>query len=220
MEVFAARTAGQVVAGPNRQGTGRLAVDVEEAGALVRSAAAGDPAAWRALVAGFGGLVWSVARAHHLNRADAEDVYQVTWLRLAEHIGRLKQPERVGAWLATTARNESVKVIRAGARLTLTGDERVFDRGSDDASPERLAIDAEEAAGKAERVRQVWAAFGRLPERCQRLLRVLLAAPPPSYAEVAEGLGIPIGSIGPTRARCLGRLRALVTKAEMQSQPR
>src|SRR4051812_19903053 len=86
-------------------------VDPDDTGALVTAAAAGDRTAWAALVERFGRLVWSVARSHQLEKADAEEVYQMTWLRLTEHIDRLKQPERIAAWLATTARNESLMVI-------------------------------------------------------------------------------------------------------------
>jgi RNA polymerase sigma factor (sigma-70 family) len=135
-------------------------------------------------------------------------VFQTTWLRLTEHAGRLKDPERVGAWLATTARNESLKVIRAGGRLTVTDDPHLLDRASAE-SPERAALDAEDAAARVRRAQRLWAAFGRLPARCQRLLRLLIAAPPPSYAEIAQLLDIAIGSIGPTRARCLNHLRTL-----------
>lgn len=185
-------------------------MDVDETGAWVRLAAIGDRTAWAALVQRFGGLVWSVARSHQLGQADAEEVYQITWLRLTEHIDRLKQPERVGAWLATTARNESLMLIRAGGRLTVTSDPGLLDRGSDEDSPERAVLDAEQAAADEQRVRQVWEAFRGLPERCQQLLRLLLVAPRPSYAEIGALLSMPIGSIGPSRARCLDRLRGLL----------
>ena len=181
----------------------------DDTGALVKSAASGDSRAWSALVARFGRLVWSVARAHGLRTADAEEVFQTTWLRLTEHVGRLNEPERVGAWLATTARNESLKVIRAGGRITVTDDLQLLDRGADE-TPERIALEAEEATERTERIGRVWSVFERLPARCQRLLRVLIATPPLSYAEIAATLEIPIGSIGPTRARCLARLRELM----------
>ncbi|WP_433051195.1 RNA polymerase sigma factor [Dactylosporangium sp. CS-033363] len=185
-------------------------MEPDDTGALVTAAAHGDRAAWTALVDRFGRLVWAVARAHQLERADAEEVYQMTWLRLTEHIDRLKQPERVAAWLATTARNESLMVIRAGGRLTVTSDPWLLDRGTEESSPERALLDAEDAADDARRIRRVWAAFERLPDRCQQLLRLLVTAPRPSYAEIGALLGIPVGSIGPNRARCLDRLRAQV----------
>lgn len=186
---------------------------------MVRSAANGDAAAWSALVKRFSGLVWSIARAHQLSAADSEEVYQITWLRLTEHLGRLKEPDRVAGWLATTARNESLKTIRAGGRLTVTSDPRMLDRGSEDDSPEQVAIEVEDAADEAQRNRLMWAAFQRLPERCQQLLRILVSTPTPSYLEIAELLGIPIGSIGPTRGRCLARLRGLIGGQGPSGQP-
>jgi RNA polymerase sigma factor (sigma-70 family) len=101
-------------------------------------------------------------------------------------------------------------VIRAGGRLTVTSDPWLLDQGTEDGSPERAVLDAEQAADDERRIRRVWDAFGRMPDRCQQLLRLLVTAPRPSYAEIAELLGIPIGSIGPNRARCIDRLRGLM----------
>jgi RNA polymerase sigma factor (sigma-70 family) len=171
----------------------------DEHAALVRRAAAGDSAAWNGLVDRFGGLVWSIARAHRLSDADAADVSQTTWLRLVEHLERIRQPERVGAWIAATARNECLRVLRLSGRQVLTGDD-----------PETADLDAP-APGAAllarERDAALWRAFAALTSRCQMLLRVLVADPAPSYEEVAEALSMPIGSLGPTRQRCLERLR-------------
>jgi RNA polymerase sigma factor (sigma-70 family) len=188
-------------------------VDADDTAALVHSAATGDAGAWTTLVHRFSNLVWSVARAYRLGNADAEDVYQVTWLRLTEHLDRLSAPDRVGAWLATTARNEALKVIRGRSRVTVTDDPYLLDGPSDVDSPERLALDAEEGEQRRDRVSAVWAAFGLMSAHCQRLLRVLMATPRLSYAEIAQLLDIPIGSIGPTRARCLARLRGLLPVA-------
>jgi RNA polymerase sigma factor (sigma-70 family) len=185
-------------------------VDSDDAGVLVRAAASGDETAWAALVGRFRGLVWSVARAHGLCNADAEEVFQTTWLRLTEHVGRLKEPDRVGAWLATTARNESLKTIRAGRRVRPTDDLETLDVASPDATPEALAVASEEAAAEADRLHRVWDAFQRLPERCRALLRVLVAVPPLPYVEIAAMFGIAVGSIGPTRGRCLRQLRELL----------
>jgi RNA polymerase sigma factor (sigma-70 family) len=184
-------------------------VPAEDTGALVKSAASGDNGAWSALVARFGRLVWSVARAHGLRDADAEEVFQTTWLRLAEHVGRLREPDRVGAWLATTARHEAFKVIRARKYASPTDDLDRLDRG-DEVTPETLLLNAEEASADAARARLVWSAFQQLPARCQELLRVLLATPPLPYVDVAAMFGIAVGSIGPTRGRCLDQLRALL----------
>jgi RNA polymerase sigma factor (sigma-70 family) len=180
----------------------------DDTGSLVTAAAAGDKAAWQALVERFSGMVWSIARAYRLSRADAADVSQTAWLRLAENIGKINNPERVGAWLATAARRECLQNIRANARTVPTEDMALFDDVETDASPvEAEVLQAESERETAHRARAVWQALGRLPVRCQQLLRVLMASPPPSYAEVAAALDLPVGSIGPTRARCLQRLR-------------
>jgi RNA polymerase sigma factor (sigma-70 family) len=178
---------------------------------LVTAAASGDKTAWQGLVERFSGLVWSVTRAYRLADADAADAFQTTWLRLAEHIGRIQRPERVGAWLATAARRECLQIIRAGARAVPAADMTRFEPvtlGGDPPEPEEAVLRAEREREDAERAADLWRAFERLSARCRELLRVLMAVPPPSYGEVAAALGIPIGSIGPTRARCLQRLRA------------
>jgi RNA polymerase sigma factor (sigma-70 family) len=179
-----------------------------DAGDLVTAALHGDKASWEVLVARYSGLVWSVARGYRLASADAADVFQTTWLRLAEHLGRITNPSQVGAWLATTARHEALRVARGANRMVLADDATLVALGHvDDYSPEAATLDAEQVRLDAERAERVWRAFGKLPERCRELLRILIASPPPSYAEVAVALGMPVGSIGPTRARCLRRLR-------------
>jgi len=168
---------------------------------LVTDAAEGDPQAWTALVERFSGLVWSVTRAYRLSPADAADVCQTTWLRLVEHLGDIRDRERVGAWLATTARRECLLTLRKAGRAVPTE----FD---DDhlVSPDNTSdVDAGLDAGRYQAA--LWRAFEDLPERGRALLRVLMADPAPSYAEAAAALGMPIGSLGPTRARCLDRLR-------------
>lgn len=124
---------------------------------------------------------------------------QTTWLRLVEHLDRLHDPERVGAWLATTVRHESLRVLRLSARHVLTPTELLPDEGED------VRLDASLLV--SERDRELWRAFVTLPERCQALLRLLVADPAPSYEQVSAALDMPIGSIGPTRARCLAHLR-------------
>jgi len=182
-------------------------MQTDDVGALVRAAAEGDKSAWNALVMRFSGLVWSVARAHRLSATDAEDVYQTTWLRLMEHIGKIKEPQRVAGWIATTAQREVLKALHIGRRATLVRDLDLLEGGIDDASPESAVVASEDEAEHGERARRMWLALNALSERCRRLLRVLAASPPPSYAEVSAALEMPIGSIGPTRARCLERLR-------------
>jgi RNA polymerase sigma factor (sigma-70 family) len=168
----------------------------------VRAAAAGDPGAWHELVERYGGLVWAVTRAHRLSGADAADVVQTTWLRLVEHLERLKTPAAVGGWLATTARRECLHVLRQAARCQPR-----------DAVPEPVAEESADAGAPlliAERDATVRQAFSRLPARDRALLGLLTAEPRPSYDEIGSTLGMPIGSIGPTRARALERLRRQV----------
>jgi RNA polymerase sigma factor (sigma-70 family) len=169
---------------------------------LVRAAGDGDQRAWEGLVDRFSGLVWSVARAHGLSRADAADVSQTAWLRLVEHLHRLRDPERVGTWLASTARHEALRILRRDRRQVPVGDDELEGSGPEAESPEARAL-------AVERSDLLWRAFAELPQRCQLLLRVLMADPPPSYQQVAVALDMPIGSIGPTRGRCLDRLREL-----------
>lgn len=175
---------------------------------MVQSAVDGDAAAWKALVEGMSPLVWSVVRAHRLSDADGHEVFQTTWFRFAQYLSRIREPEKAGAWLASTARHECLKVLKGLARLTLTDDPRVLDRASEERTPEETLIDSEEAADRAERVRWLWQELDGLGERCRQLLRVLMASPPPSYGEISAALGIAVGSIGPLRQRCLRRLRA------------
>lgn len=185
-----------------------MLVSPDDTGLLVRSAANGDEVAWRGLVTRFSSLVWAVARAHRLSNADAADVYQTTWLRLAEHIGRIEHPDRVGAWLATAARRECLQSLRSAAKTAPTDDMDRLDTTPAVGNPtEEAVLAAETEREDAARAAAMWRAFSRLSGRCRELLRILMATPPPSYAEVAAALGLPLGSIGPTRARCLQRLR-------------
>lgn len=169
--------------------------------ALLAAAADGDQQAWSRIVDRYAGLVWSVARSFRLGSADAADVAQATWLRLVEHLRTIRDSDHLGAWLATTARREALALLRHTGRDVPTGDPLDLDAWDDRAEPLELGLLT------AERDAQLWQAFRTLPGRCQRLLRVLLAEPAPSYVEVGEALGIPVGSIGPTRARCLAALR-------------
>lgn len=168
---------------------------------LVAAALKGDQTAWDAIVARFGGRVWAVARAHRLNTADGEDVVQVTFLKLVSHLHTVRDPSRVGAWLATTARNESLSLLRRAGRTVPVGDDDALDAADPALPPVESGLLAEE------RDAALLSALDRLPERCRRLLRVLMADPEPTYEEVGLALSMPIGSIGPTRGRCLEQLR-------------
>jgi RNA polymerase sigma factor (sigma-70 family) len=173
-------------------------------GALLAQAAAGDERAWNALVAQHTRLLWSVARSYRLDQADAADVVQTTWLRLLEHLSRIEDPTRLVGWLVTTARRECLRVLRRSGRERLIVDEdAALDLPDDDAEPVEAQLITNE------RNATLWRAFRRLPERCQRLLRIAVAMPQ-AYDEVSAALNMPVGSIGPTRARCLVQLRKLL----------
>jgi RNA polymerase sigma factor (sigma-70 family) len=180
--------------------------DSDTAGELVRRAAAGDQRAWDQLVARYNDLLWSVARGYRLSTADAADAIQTSWLRLLENLDRISDPDRVAAWLVTTTRRECLKVLQRGSRERPPPAGHATLDGVDGSGPvdDRMLL--------AERDAELWEAFTGMSDRCQCLLRVLMASPPPSYETVAAALEMPIGSIGPTRARCLARLRALLEK--------
>jgi RNA polymerase sigma factor (sigma-70 family) len=180
-----------------RVGVERLAS--EEVARLVGLAASGDGDAWAALVHEFSGLVRAIARTHRLGEADISDVAQATWLRLFENLDRLSEPARVGAWLATTARRECLSILRGAQRHALHGDD--MPEGESTEAP------ADDALIEAERDMVLWRCFTRLHGRDQALLQLVLAEPRPGYDEIATALDMPIGSIGPTRARALERLR-------------
>jgi RNA polymerase sigma factor (sigma-70 family) len=180
---------------------GLKSVDVAE---LVRRAAAGDRGAWERLVDQFARLIWSITADFKLVESDAADVAQTTWLRLLEHIDRIEYPDRVGSWLAATARNECLRSLAAKKRVVL---------GQEDAELENTVAHGPEVDERLladERAQVVREAMSSLPRRWQRLLELLMADPPASYADISDELGLPIGSIGPTRGRCLARLRLLL----------
>ena len=169
---------------------------------LLARAARGDQRAWNELVDEHSRLLWSVARSFRLDAADANDVVQTTWLRLLEHLDRIEDPSRLVGWLVTTARREAMRVLRRSGRERPVVEDTVLDR-PDDGPP----VDA--ALLRDERNRALWEAFSRLSEKCRQLLRVAVTHPQ-AYDEISEALGMPIGSIGPTRRRCLTHLRTLL----------
>jgi RNA polymerase sigma factor (sigma-70 family) len=182
-----------------------------EVGELVRRAASGERAAWESLVQRYEGLLWSVARSHRLDAASASDVVQTTWLKLLEHVDDLRNPEALSGWLATTARNECLRVLRHQSRTVPTDDDRM----PEDSMPSNL--DAQLLA--EERDAELWRGFAKLTARCQALLRMLASDPPPSYEDVSAALGMPVGSIGPTRGRCLATLRRAIAGTRITSAP-
>jgi RNA polymerase sigma factor (sigma-70 family) len=172
---------------------------------LVRAAARGDEAAWSLIVDRHSQLVWTVVRSHRLRPDDAADVFQTTWLRLVEHLGRLERPGHLPAWLVTTARRECLRLLRLrGREFADPGVVEYADEPDTGAlGPEAALLVSEENAALAR-------AFARLAERCQAILRLTFADPGPSYSQIAEILDIPVGSIGPNRRRCLDLLRTLL----------
>jgi RNA polymerase sigma factor (sigma-70 family) len=183
-----------------------VAAREEETAEWVRRAADGERAAWDALVDRFGGLVWAIARGSGLRPSDAADVSQTVWLRLVEHLDRLVNPGRVGAWLATTTRRESIRLRARGDRQVPIGNPRLLDAEEERPRPvdHRLLL--------RERDDLLREAVAALPERGRTLLTLLVADPPLSYAVVSSMLEMPIGSIGPTRGRVLAQLRRNATR--------
>ena len=191
------------VPAPNAHARPQRLPGIESSAWLLR-AARGDQRAWDALIREFSGMIWAVARAHRLHDASAADVAQATWLALLQHLTRLKDPTRVGAWLATTARRECLRVIRDSERSVPFGDE----------APEHEARTClpGDVVLISERDGALWQSFSRLRPSDQALLRLLMADPRPPYEEIAAALDMPIGSIGPTRQRALARLRRELDK--------
>jgi len=172
---------------------------------LVARAQAGEQDAWDAIVRSYEGLVWSVVRSFRLTDAEAGDVTQTVWLRMVEHLGSIRDPNAIGGWLATTARRECIALFKKSGRSVAT-DPVTLDEPDD-------RIEAPGASLlREERTRAVWQAMHELSDKCFQLLRILLADPPPTYIDVSAALEMPIGSIGPTRQRCLENLRALLER--------
>jgi len=184
--------------------TKRSAAEDEENCALVRAAAAGDSKAWDGLVSRYVALLWSIAFRHGLNESDAADVVQNTWLRLFEHIDDVREPARVGSWLATTAQREALRIVAQHKRMVPSDDEATFD-GAD-----RLQAPVDEQLLGRELADQAVAALEALPPTWRALVVALTQDPPLTYEEIVADLGVPIGSIGPTRGRSVRRLRELV----------
>jgi RNA polymerase sigma factor (sigma-70 family) len=178
---------------------------------LVKAAAGGDAEAWRQIVEDYSRLVWSVARGFRLSLADAADVTQNTWLRLVENLDRLQNPDQLAGWLATTTRREALRMIRKAQREVPDSEEAeasvsFFGDSEDDGDPQTALVAEQDRS-------DLWQAYATLPERCRNLLRVVAVTPLESYAAVATALGMRVGSIGPTRSRCLEQLKRALRAA-------
>jgi len=169
--------------------------------ALVTRAVNSDKDAWNEIVERYAPLVWSICARYQLKTQDIEDVGQTVWLLLVEQLGKLREPAALPGWLATTTQRECLRALTAARRTQDSGT-------LDDAPP--VVVDAEAIEQEilaAERNAALRDALGELPVSCQQLLAMLISDPPRSYAEISATLRIPVGSIGPQRARCLERLR-------------
>jgi len=172
----------------------RSEVDVT-AGELVVRAREGDAAAWSALVGRYTPMLWSIARSRGLDGPAAEDAVQATWLRLVQRIDALWEPESVGGWLATVCRNECHALFSA----PFAPPPRMPQDDADPSpGPESRSVDRD-------RLERLAAALRAMPERCRTMLRMLAVSA--TYTEISAALELPVGSVGPIRARCLRRLR-------------
>jgi RNA polymerase sigma factor (sigma-70 family) len=169
---------------------------------LVARARGGDVQAWDALVERYASLIWSICRRYRLDRADAEDVGQSVWMRLVNKLDEIRDPAALPGWLATTTRRECERVARAAS-----GPRAVVYAVDTDKIPDAHGEAAEQELLEAERHAALREAFTHLPAAYQQLIGMLIADPPLPYAEISARLGIPVGSIGPTRSRCLDRMR-------------
>ncbi|WP_344303682.1 sigma-70 family RNA polymerase sigma factor [Nocardioides bigeumensis] len=167
---------------------------------LVAAAREGDTEAWDQLVDRFLPLVHSVVSRVRLSAADAADVNQTVWLRLVEHLGSLRQPEALPGWLATTARREALRAATTSGRVVSVEPGAHLLEGVDDVDFDDLLVDQERDQAMRD-------ALAELPADRRRLLELLVSEPPTPYDEISSILGMPIGSIGPTRARALAQLR-------------
>lgn len=167
---------------------------------LIDAARRGDERAYAELVRRHERYVWSVVRRYRLNHADAQDVVQITWLRLLENLDRIRDPERLASWLITTAGRECLRLARGRTPVAADATEQLDRRPDDQASPEQQVIQRVMAGVLRKHV-------ATLPARAQTLLWTLARHDAPGYRELARLLDMPVGSIGPTRGRVLRRLR-------------
>lgn len=167
---------------------------------LVARARDGDQMAWDEIVERYAPLVWSMCQRYRLSRADADDVGAYVWLRLVERLDTIREPAALPGWLATTTRRECLRVLRAKDRELPVEDHQLV---ADDSNPA-----ADDWLLAQERKIALRTAFAELSQRCRRLLELLFSEPSTPYEEISAILGIPVGTIGPTRQRCLGKLRA------------
>ena len=180
---------------------------VDAAAADFTAWSGGEEAGLERLVRRLTPMLWHIARAHGLEQAGAEDVVQVAWLALVRHRDTIADPQAVVRWLSVTVRREAWRVVRAGRAAGRLDEEDIVDLRADEEQEPEPVLE------RAERDGALWQAVARMPERCQRLLRVVAFADHADYAALSVQLSMPVGSIGPTRGRCLAKLRTLLGAA-------
>jgi RNA polymerase sigma factor (sigma-70 family) len=177
---------------------------------LVVAAIDGDRYAWDSLVSRYTPLVVQITRRYRLSASDSEDVAQVVWLRVLQHLDQIREPRALPGWIATTARNESLRVVTKDSKTELVDPLTSNRLDSADGGPE-----VDDALLAGERRDALRRGLAELEPKQRELLLLVCAEPPVSYGEISRRLGIPIGSIGPTRARCLAKLRATSSVAAL-----
>jgi RNA polymerase sigma factor (sigma-70 family) len=183
--------------------------------ALVTRAAKGDQSAWDEIVERYAALVWSICRRYRLERSEVDDVAQNVWLRLVEQLPALREPAALPGWLATTTQRECIHVLRVSDGLARRK-ERLADEITTAAQPATI----DEEIITAEWHDALRAAFAQLPVLCRDLLSMLIRNPPLPYVEISRRTGIPVGGIGPNRARCLARMRRCAPLADLLDDER
>lgn len=168
---------------------------------LISAAIDGDQAAWNQIVDDFNDMVWSVVRSFRLSDSDSRDAAQMTWLRAVESLSNIREPDRFGLWLATTARRECLRLLDRRNRAVPTDAVAGF---------RRLVVPGDIQTDHINRqdAQRLIDAMATMSPDCQALLRLVLLDPPMSYAEIGAALDLPVGTIGPRRQRCLLQLRA------------
>lgn len=178
---------------------------------LVLRAQDGDQDAWDRIVQRYAPLVWAVCRRYSLGGADAEDAAASVWLRLVERLQTLREPAALPGWIATTTRNECLYLLRAKNRQVPVADDEQLVVGDNPAADDWLL--------RQERHIALLAGFEQLPPRCRTLLSMLFADPPATYVQISAALDMAVGAIGPSRQRCLDKLRATPELAALLERP-
>lgn len=169
-----------------------------------------DDHAWSELVASFNGQMWAVARAAGLGAADAADAVQGAWLRLVESVDRIRDPRAVGAWLMTTTRREALRLGRRAGQEFPADPPDLYEH------PTLSVPDPTAEIVEADYGRTLWSRVSRLSEPCRTMLRLFALNPDVRYAQVAARMHLPVGSVGPTRARCSAKLRTLLAEDPLE----